>query len=129
MNKPAMSEATKQPEAESGTSLDKLTDAIKWVKENYPLPRCSHGKPLKDGSFELLEPSCGCRGYNLDPDFRREPPDSGDYCVRCQKRIANRKKAVSVTVHWPTWTVIAGGDELIGSDCWAAIRKAKGGTR
>lgn len=26
-----------------------------------PLPQCKHGKPLVDGSGEILEPPCGCR--------------------------------------------------------------------
>jgi hypothetical protein len=106
--------------------IQKLTDAIDWAEKNFPLPRCRHGKPLKDGAGELLEPSCGCRGFNLDPDFRRDAPESGDYCVRCQRPIADRKKALFVTVHWETWTVIAGGNELIGADCWRTITKEPG---
>lgn len=104
--------------------LDKLTDAIQWAETHYPLPRCSHGNALKDGASELLYPSCGCQGYNLDPDFRRDEPNSGDYCVRCQKKITDRRKAIWVTVHWETWTVWAGGSELIGADCWRAITKS-----
>lgn len=41
--------------------VKKLTDSIDWVETNHPLPRCGHGKALKDGGGELLEPSCGCR--------------------------------------------------------------------
>lgn len=52
--------------------VQKLHDAIEWSETNHPLPRCSHGNALRDHAKDLLEPSCGCRAYNLDPDFRRE---------------------------------------------------------
>lgn len=59
----------------------------------------------------------------LDPDFRREPPDIGDYCVQCQRPIRDPKKAVRVTVDWDTWFVREGGEELVGADCWKEIVK------
>jgi len=105
------------------SDLDKLTEANERADKNFPLPLCSHGNHLKDGAGELLEPACGCRGYNLDPDFRRDAPETGDWCARCQKPIKDRRKAVAVTVHWETWTVFAGGEELIGADCWLTITR------
>lgn len=59
--------------------------------------------------------------YFLDPDFRREPPDEGAYCVRCQKPIHDPAKAIRVTVDWERVRVKEGGDELMGRDCWKAI--------
>lgn len=59
----------------------------------------------------------------LDPDFRANPDTSKDYCVRCQKPIKNIKNAIKVTVDWNNWTVIKGGNELIGLECWKQITK------
>ena len=63
--------------------------------------------------------------FYLDPDFRRDAPEEGPYCVRCQKRIADISKAVHVTVDWNTWMVTEGGDDLMGHDCWAKISESK----
>jgi len=43
-----------------------LTDAIAWANENFPLPRCRHGKALRDGAGEMLEPSCGCAALSKE---------------------------------------------------------------
>ena len=61
----------------------------------------------------------------LDPDFRKNPPKKGFYCVRCQKPIKDLIKAVEVTVNWDTWVVTKGGDESIGKNCWLIINKRK----
>lgn len=37
-----------------------LTEATDRVLKKHPLPRCSHGTPLKDHGGNLLKPSCGC---------------------------------------------------------------------
>lgn len=87
------------------------------------LPRCRHGNHLRDWGFTLLEPACGCRAFELDPDFRKNPPKSGPFCVRCQKPIKDPAKAMRVTVDWDNWLVQAGGAELMGADCWRAITK------
>lgn len=59
--------------------------------------------------------------FYLDPDFRRDAPKTGAYCVRCQKAIANPAKAMAVTVNWDWWSVTKGGPELMGADCWKKI--------
>ena len=61
--------------------------------------------------------------YALDPDFRRDAPNRGPYCVRCQRPITNLNKAVRVTVDWDAWLVREGGDDLMGQDCWQTITK------
>lgn len=38
-----------------------LRDAVDWVEENHPLPRCQHGHALRDHGGEALYPPCGCR--------------------------------------------------------------------
>lgn len=38
-----------------------LAAAVAFAQEKYPLPRCPHGKALRDHAGELLEPTCGCR--------------------------------------------------------------------
>ncbi len=42
-------------------SVANLADAVRVVETHHPLPRCTHGHPLRDGGGERLEPSCGCR--------------------------------------------------------------------
>ena len=61
--------------------------------------------------------------YHLDPDFRRDAPKEGPYCVRCQKPIRDPKKAAEVTVNWDTWEVTEGGEDLMGLDCWRTITR------
>src|SRR6202142_3967790 len=45
-----------KPRAES-----ELAKAIRETERNHPLPRCQHGRALRDGGGEYLEPPCGCR--------------------------------------------------------------------
>lgn len=61
--------------------------------------------------------------YYLNPDFKRDAPKSGRYCVRCQRRLRDRAKVVHVTVDWETWQVTEGGEELMGADCWKGLEK------
>jgi hypothetical protein len=105
--------------------IEGLRRAVEWVERHHPLLRCKHGNCLRDHGMELLEPSCGCRAFNLDPDFRKDVPEDAMYCVRCQKPIKNMSKAVHVTVNWNTWLVVEGGEELIGADCWKTITGEK----
>lgn len=37
-----------------------LREAVRFVNENFPLPRCEHGRALRDHGGDRLEPSCGC---------------------------------------------------------------------
>lgn len=104
-------------------SIRKLAEAVAFVEKHHPLPRCPHGNCLRDHGMELLEPECGCRAFNLDPDFRKDEPKQGAYCVRCQKPI--KDPAVRVTVDWNTWLVMEGGEELMGADCWRTITKGQ----
>jgi hypothetical protein len=101
--------------------IEGLRQAIEWAEKHHPLPRCKHGNCLRDHGMELLEPSCGCRAFNLDPDFRKDAPTNGLYCVRCQKPIKDASKAVRVTVDWNTWLATEGGEEFMGADCWKTI--------
>lgn len=48
-----------------------LAKAVADVERDYPLPRCAHGKALRDHSGEALEPSCGCRA--AVPTKKEEP--------------------------------------------------------
>jgi hypothetical protein len=105
------------------TEIKKLREAVAFAEKRYPLPRCIHGGCLRDAAGELLEPSCGCWVYQMDPDFRRDAPEHGAYCVRCQKPIMDPSKAVSVTVDWNTWLVTEGGSELMGADCWTITQR------
>ena len=104
--------------------IEGLRQAVAWAEKHHPLPRCKHGNCLRDHGMELLEPSCGCRAFNLDPDFRKDAPEGVTYCVRCQKPIKDASKAVRVTVDWNTWLVMEGGEELMGANCWKTIRGA-----
>lgn len=103
--------------------IQELANAVAFVEKHYPLPRCSHGQALRDGAGDILEPSCGCRAFDLNPDFRKDAPKSGLYCVRCQKPIKDFAKAIRVTVNWNTWLVMQGGNEFMGADCWKTITK------
>lgn len=105
------------------SDVKKLQEAVAWAEKHHPLPRCKHGNCLRDAGLELLEPSCGCRAFVLDPDFRKDAPKSGPFCVRCQKPIQDPAKAVQVTVDWNTWLVVAGGEDLMGADCWKKITR------
>lgn len=60
---------------------------------------------------------------HLNPDFRRDAPDYGPYCARCQKPV-DPKTAIHVTVDWLSWIVTEGGHDLIGPDCWKKINEA-----
>lgn len=54
-------------------AMQRLSDAIRHVEQHHPLPRCEHGKPLRDGGGELLEPPCGCRltvGQSAEPEVK-----------------------------------------------------------
>ena len=59
--------------------------------------------------------------YSLDPDFRRNAPEEGAYCVRCQKPI--KGKSIKVSVDWDTWAVWQddAGEHLMGPDCWKVV--------
>lgn len=46
--------------------LQELQDAIDSAERIGPLPRCRHGKALKDGAGELLEPRCAKCGHTLE---------------------------------------------------------------
>lgn len=73
--------------------------------------------------------------YNLNPDFRRKAPETGNYCACCQKPI--RGKAIPITVNWENWEVVEGhGVNLpirktsgktidagyVGSVCWKKVK-------
>lgn len=47
--------------------VEELTEAIAWVERNHPLPRCAHGKALRDGAGEPLAPDCGCKLTEVIP--------------------------------------------------------------
>lgn len=57
----------------------------------------------------------------LDPDYRRDAPTTGPYCIRCQRSLRNCK-SVQVTLT-SMWTVKLGGEELMGLDCWKKVSK------
>lgn len=85
-----------------------LSQAIEFVNQNHPLPRCEHGQALRDHSGELLDPPCGCTRYRtveLDYDARRQPRTNRS-CVRCQKDI----KPASITRHVH---VVGGGTAIL----------------
>lgn len=42
-------------------AVKRLHEAIDFVEQTAPLPRCEHGSCLRDHGGELLEPDCGCR--------------------------------------------------------------------
>ena len=42
-------------------AVKRLANAVAETERDYPLPRCRHGKALRDGGGENLEPPCGCR--------------------------------------------------------------------
>lgn len=48
--------------------MSALREAIDFVENNYPLPRCEHDHALRDHSGEALEPPCGCRAV-AEPDL------------------------------------------------------------
>lgn len=52
--------ATKEA-AETAAGIVALGNAVAYVQEHHPLPRCHHGNALRDGGWDTLEPSCGCR--------------------------------------------------------------------
>lgn len=47
--------------APSQPEVDELNSAIEFAERVAPLPRCRHGKALRDDAGDWLEPSCGCR--------------------------------------------------------------------
>lgn len=49
------------PVAFAASKRDGLSRAIAETERDHPLPRCSHGSALRDGSGEALDPPCGCR--------------------------------------------------------------------
>jgi len=71
---------------EPSEPLKKLTDAIEWAETNHPLPRCEHGKALKDGAGELLEPSCGCR-WAEPASSSVQPPPTWRVCPTCNQSM------------------------------------------
>lgn len=114
-----------------------LSRAVKYVEQNHPLPRCTHGQALRDHSGERLAPPCGCglppyRTTFIDYDARREPK-TDRFCVRCQKDIKTGSPAR--VVHFVDGNVMAlhpedealyaqvvnksgdGGMWLLGMDC------------
>jgi hypothetical protein len=75
--------------------IKNLQDAIDWAEKNYPLPRCRHGKALKDAAGDLLEPTCGCRLQGCVIVCPPEPePDAGswDEYQHIKAAWANRPK-------------------------------------
>ena len=76
-------------------AVKNLQDAIEWANTNYPLPRCRHGKALKDGAGELLEPTCGCRlqGCVIVCAPEPEPSDGMQTYQRIKEQHANRPEA------------------------------------
>lgn len=42
-------------------AVQRLADAVRKTERHHPLPRCIHGKALRDRAGEILEPMCGCR--------------------------------------------------------------------
>jgi len=63
--------------------------------------------------------------FFLDPDFRKDPPNTGLYCCRCQRKV--EKSYRSVDVNWNTMEVRNDplGKHLIGNDCWKIITSKK----
>lgn len=59
--------------------------------------------------------------YYFDPDYRKEPPKEGPFCIRCQKPV-DPKRAKEVTEVRDMQCVL-GGKSLIGPDCWKEIQK------
>jgi hypothetical protein len=51
-------------------AVRRLATAVRETERDHPLPRCEHGKPLRDGGGEALEPSCGCRLIGMDNIYR-----------------------------------------------------------
>lgn len=56
--------------------------------------------------------------YELDPDFRKNPPEDKPFCCRCQKPITGNFK--QVRVNWDNWTFIEdpNGTDKMGMDCF-----------
>jgi hypothetical protein len=61
-----MTDSQPSPAPPQDDDVEKLNDAITFAERVGPLPRCAHGKALRDGSGELLEPTCGCRAAPPD---------------------------------------------------------------
>ncbi len=40
--------------------IERLNDAVLSLEQYHPLPRCKHGKALRDHAGDRLELSCGC---------------------------------------------------------------------
>lgn len=91
---------------------------------NSPTPRTDEGS---------------AQAFDLDPDFRRNPPRDKDgkllpCCAKCQRKV-NTSKARRAWVHWGTNEVSLSKDafasyagfpaciaeEWIGPDCWKEI--------
>lgn len=66
----------------------------------------------------------GSMKYLLDPDFRKDPPKKGSFCVRCQKPV-NESNAIKVSVNWDNWTFELSGNEFLGRDCWRKIKTSQ----
>lgn len=63
--------------------------------------------------------------FPLNPDFKKDPPETGLYCCRCQRKV--EKSYRSVEVNWDTVGVRNDplGKDYIGNDCWKTITNGK----
>jgi hypothetical protein len=112
-----------------------LLNTLKDVREGHYSPRFAYEiicknfgqEPMKQfgQEGETNSDDRQAKRYRLDPDFRRDDPRVGPYCVRCQKKISDPDRATRVTVDWESWLVTEGGDELIGPDCWKVVKEAE----
>lgn len=46
-------------------AIRRLAEAVRETERDHPLPRCVHGKALRDAGGEALEPPCGCRANTV----------------------------------------------------------------
>lgn len=49
--------------------IAELSETIKAINRDYPLPRCKHGNALQDGAGDKLAPSCGCWDDDTDKHY------------------------------------------------------------
>lgn len=65
-----MSRIERTNEKYQRAAVKRLAAAVAKTERDHPLPRCDHGKPLRDGAGEALEPPCGCRLIGIDNIYR-----------------------------------------------------------
>jgi hypothetical protein len=59
--------------------------------------------------------------YDLNPDYRKDAPNTGLHCCRCQRRL--ERSYLSVEVNYDTMQVRTNifGNAVIVNDCWKTV--------